>query len=153
MPPSGPRSRPPQPPPSNRPPNASVRNEVFENIFGRPAGGHHMSGATVSAPPAPSGYGYNAYDQSSSSTYLNPAQPAFPPDQRSYASGQYVTAPPPRGASYTYAHQQYPQQTPSEGSYSQSQRNGYENGTYGRASAQGYSGGLAQVCPHSPPSS
>lgn len=54
MPPSGPRQQ-----QSNNNPN--VRNQVFENIFGRPARGHHLA------------------TQSSQQQYVNPAQPSYPP--------------------------------------------------------------------------
>ncbi|WVR07809.1 hypothetical protein IAU60_004852 [Kwoniella sp. DSM 27419] len=85
MPPTGPRSRPGQPPAR---PSANTRNEVFENIFGRPAGGHHPG--TGPAPGAPSssasgvhhpasGYAAAHYAPQPSQAYLNPAQPSFPP--------------------------------------------------------------------------
>ncbi|WWD03483.1 hypothetical protein V865_001535 [Kwoniella europaea PYCC6329] len=102
MPPSGPRSRPAQGQGSTRgaPPTANQRNEVFENIFGRPAGGHHLgpnpqqpqSGLHPGPPSTTGGYQYPSYSNtpSSSSTYLNPAQPSFPPGT------SYSAAPPPR---------------------------------------------------------
>lgn len=65
MPPSGPR----QPQSSNNP---NVRNQVFENIFGRSAHGHHLA----TQPPQ--------------QQYVNPAQPSYPP------SMPYHPAPPPQ---------------------------------------------------------
>jgi hypothetical protein len=91
------RGQPPQRP-------GASRNEAFENIFGRPAVGHHL-GQTPNAghapPPAAPGasYGYTNYpaaQQSNGNTYLNPAQPSLPP-------GHGFAAPPPRTASYGHS--------------------------------------------------
>ncbi|WVQ84886.1 hypothetical protein IAT38_007049 [Cryptococcus sp. DSM 104549] len=108
MPPSGPRSRTAQQPSasassSRAPPQGNVRNQAFENIFGRPAGGHHLGphpvppGAAAPSPAAPAplpqhhaaaagygGYGALAPAQpppqaGGSAAYLNPAQPSYPP--------------------------------------------------------------------------
>lgn len=83
-------------------PGAS-RNEAFENIFGRPAVGHHLGQAPNAghAPPVPpgAGYGYSSYppaEQSNGNAYMNPAQPSLPP-------GHGFAAPPPRTASYGHA--------------------------------------------------
>ena len=89
-----------QPPPR---PGAS-RNEAFENIFGRPAVGHHLGQAPNAGhapPPVPPGaaYGYANYpsaQQSNGNAYMNPAQPSLPP-------GHGFAAPPPRTASYGHA--------------------------------------------------
>ena len=159
MPPSGPRSRPSQPPPSSsaRPPNATVRNEMFENIFGRPAVGHHQTTglAIPSASSSASGssqqgcYGYAGYPSSANvNPYHNHAQPSFPPPQPTQSHAQYqsyAALPPPRTVSHVYSQQPpFIQQPFPEQGYPQ--RPGYENGSYGRSSVpQDHSGALAQV--------
>lgn len=103
MPPTGPRTRQ-QGQPSNAPrPSATSRNEAFESIFGRPAGGHHNpnshghagpSAGPGPAPPPGGSYGYSSssgYAPSRTNDYLNPAQPSYPP-------GQIYVPPPPRPA-------------------------------------------------------
>ncbi|WVN90682.1 uncharacterized protein L203_105924 [Cryptococcus depauperatus CBS 7841] len=76
MPPLGPRLHEKNKPPQNSASaaytpaeNPNVRNQAFESIFGRPAGGHHpqMRPAYHYAPPP------------QSQRYLNPAQPSYPP--------------------------------------------------------------------------
>ncbi|ODN82498.1 rho guanyl-nucleotide exchange factor [Cryptococcus wingfieldii CBS 7118] len=89
MAPFGPRQRhdpAPRQPPQQQPQNPNVRNEVFENIFGRPAVGHHQShgpppGQHAPPQPPPGGtYGYKPYPQQQQpSSYLLPAQPSYPP--------------------------------------------------------------------------
>jgi hypothetical protein len=146
MPPTGPRSR---APPQSRapPPNSSVRNEVFENIFGRPAVNHHQGSNPPNQqqhppshpPPQPQSqaYGYGGYAAlpQSNAGYVNAAQPSFPPAQ--VGVGYAVAAPPPRGVSATYG------QAGSDGMYAT--RSGFEgqNGPYGRAPLpqQVYGGG------------
>lgn len=62
----------------------SSRNAAFENIFGRPAGGHHLGGP---GPMAPGPHGGPPHAQRSpypgAPAYppANPAQPSFPPAQ------------------------------------------------------------------------
>ncbi|KAL7418308.1 RHO1 GDP-GTP exchange protein 2 [Cryptotrichosporon argae] len=100
MPPSGPRSR-------NAPrgaPDTSTRNEVFENIFGRPAGGHHLgsapgaalvpggggsggAGAGGASVPPTHAHAHPPYPPRAALT-LNPAQPSFPPAQPSFPPAQ-----------------------------------------------------------------
>ncbi|KAK8853072.1 hypothetical protein IAR55_003773 [Kwoniella newhampshirensis] len=132
MPPSGPRSRPSQQSSSSARPTANVRNEVFENIFGRPAGGHHL-GPNPGERPAPgSGHALpppSSSSSSSSSSHSHAPLPssangvgyAYPapahtsqqtagnkyvnPAQPSYPPGTGYQPPPPRQAS-----QQYPRQ-------------------------------------------
>jgi hypothetical protein len=156
MAPTGPRSRT-NPPSRAPPPNSSVRNEVFENIFGRPAGGHHLgSGPAHQTPPPPpppqqhpippplpqASYGYGGYGTlpQSNGGYVNAAQPSFPPPQ--VGVGYAVAAPPPRGASAGYA-QGATHGYVDPGSFAP--RAGYEsgNGQFGRGPVpqQAYSGG------------
>ncbi|KAK4689351.1 RHO1 GDP-GTP exchange protein 1/2, partial [Tremellales sp. Uapishka_1] len=133
MPPSGPR----KPAQNNQGarPTANVRNEVFENIFGRPAGGHHLGGGP--APSGPSGSslpaGYPAYPPPGPVIY-NPAQPSFPP------SLGYVPPPsqlPPRSVVQGNQHVYQPQP--------QQDTHGY--GAYSRVAPQGYGDGSAYA-PH-----
>ncbi|WVW85998.1 hypothetical protein I302_108036 [Kwoniella bestiolae CBS 10118] len=149
MPPSGPRSRPSAAQASGRgaPPTANQRNEVFENIFGRPAGGHHLGPnpppQSHAAPPSSTGtggYPYSSYNApSSSSTYLNPAQPSYPP-------GVLYNAPqpqPPR-QHFPQQHTYQPQPTSNDGgiynrpSYDSNSLNGNGYGNGGRKVSQGY---------------
>ncbi|WWD19484.1 hypothetical protein CI109_103944 [Kwoniella shandongensis] len=172
MPPSGPRSRPSQPPSSSAVrPTANVRNEVFENIFGRPAGGHHLgphpgerpSPGSGPAPPSSSastsahghaaagngvGYGYPssssyAPQASAGNKYINPAQPSYPP-------GSGYQPPPPRQASHQYS-QQHVYQPPTAQPQQHNQTDGssyaraYDgiNSGYNRSVSGGYGGGNA----------
>ncbi|KIR25280.1 rho guanyl-nucleotide exchange factor [Cryptococcus deuterogattii LA55] len=81
MPPSGPR----QPQSSNNP---NVRNQVFENIFGRSAHGHHLA----TQPPQ--------------QQYVNPAQPSYPP------SMPYHPTPPPQSQAPPQPQPTYPMYRP-----------------------------------------
>lgn len=57
----------------------SSRNAAFENIFGRPAGGHHLGGPM---PPGPHGQPQRSpYPGAPAYPSQNPAQPGFPPSQ------------------------------------------------------------------------
>ncbi|WWC64424.1 uncharacterized protein I303_107034 [Kwoniella dejecticola CBS 10117] len=139
MPPSGPRSRPAGPQQSGRaPPSANQRNEVFENIFGRPAGGHHL-GQGPSHNTAPSAAGpshlHPSYaPQAPPSGYLNPAQPSYPPGT------SYTSHPPPPRQQFPPHHTYQPAANPNGGGYSgqYDASNGPGNGTYGRKVSQGY---------------
>jgi hypothetical protein len=122
--------------PAPQRPQGASRNEAFENIFGRPAVGHHLGNAPHAghAPPPshpPAGYGYGAYPQQALHTtenaYLNPAQPSLPP-------GHGYAAPPPRTASHSYAQAPgYVPPAPHPGFGSQ--RGGYEASSSGHSSS------------------
>ncbi|ORY26665.1 CNH domain-domain-containing protein [Naematelia encephala] len=127
MPPSGPRSRPSQPP-NAAPPSANSRNQAFESIFGRPAGGHHLGNAPgAPTPPPAGGYGYGGHPAppAGGSTYLSPAQPSYPP-------GHAYAPPPPRAQSHAYAQPHVGDQSSTQPSHAAS------NGSYGRATPQPY---------------
>ncbi|WWC91564.1 uncharacterized protein L201_006510 [Kwoniella dendrophila CBS 6074] len=152
MPPSGPRSRPTQQSAGGRPgaapPTANQRNELFENIFGRPAAGHHLGHGPNPHPPSSSasaGNQYGSYNngppqQSSSSNYLNPAQPSYPPGT-SYAAA----APPPPRQHFPQQHIYQPSLPPSgpapiqnEGGIYGRPYDSQNSSTYGRKVSQGY---------------
>ncbi|WWC71864.1 uncharacterized protein I206_105823 [Kwoniella pini CBS 10737] len=144
MPPSGPRSRTAasgSQPSGRAPPSTNQRNEVFENIFGRPAGGHHLGqGPVPSSHHAPSSSGpshlHPSYaPQALPSGYLNSAQPSYPPGTpygahpapRQQIPPQHSYQPPANsnGGMYT-------------GTYDPSNGTGHGNGTYGRKVSHGY---------------
>lgn len=62
----------------------SSRNAAFENIFGRPAGGHHLGGGGGGGAPGPHGQPHvqrSPFPGAPAYPPQNPAQPSFPPTQ------------------------------------------------------------------------
>ncbi|WVR00332.1 hypothetical protein IAU59_007475 [Kwoniella sp. CBS 9459] len=146
MPPSGPRSRPSQPAAGAARPSANARNDAFENIFGRPAGGHHLGSNPPQSQGASAGYGHSSYatqQPPAQPAYLNPAQPSYPP-------GTTYGPPPPRQApSYPPQHSYQPGPSAAvQPSHAHVQGGGgiyngaYDGASagYGRKVSQGYAG-------------
>ncbi|GMK58140.1 hypothetical protein CspeluHIS016_0501720 [Cutaneotrichosporon spelunceum] len=107
MAPGGPRARPSQPQqgyPGRPPPPTGTRNEVFENIFGRPSVAHHLN----SGPPGHPGMGRPVgYGGAYGPPMMNPAQPGFPPANPNPALPSF---PPGQFAQGMAARPPYPQQ-------------------------------------------
>ena len=138
MPPGDPRSRPNQHSPSGR--GVNVRNEAFENIFGRPSVAHHVrpersGSAQPPLPPPGPGYGYQPQPPPPTNggphVYLYPEQPSFP-------SGQRYAPPLPRTPA-TFPPQRVYQSShaPQPGSEYAGRGSHDMNGGYGRATPQG----------------
>ncbi|WOO79274.1 Rho1 guanine nucleotide exchange factor 1 [Vanrija pseudolonga] len=116
MAPTGPRARPGPPPGGARPqPQPNVRNEVFENIFGRPAGGHHLGpGVPPGAHPVPvrpqyGGYGQPQQQQGGYPQYQQQPR-AYPAQGGGGGGGGSLIPGPPPGQQGGYGGQQQQQQ-------------------------------------------
>lgn len=100
MPPTGPRSRPSQAQ-AGRP---NTRNEVFENIFGRPAGGHHLTPQQEYQQHYQQQQVLQQQQQQQSQHYhgYGYAPPAPPPQSQPQPGYDYVAHPPPRASSQAH---------------------------------------------------